>query len=71
MHGRYGKLALNQISDVSITPLGRDAADASFRRHWQGHAAGSRSGGEVQERLTLIRTKGGWKIASEQETPVH
>ena len=71
MHGRYGRLVLNRISDVSITPVGRDAADVSFRRHWQSNATGSPSSGDTQERLTLVHTEDGWKIASEQETPAH
>jgi ketosteroid isomerase-like protein len=69
--GRYGKLAVNRISNMSIIPRGRDFADASFVRHWQSNAAGSGSSGEVEERLTLVRTEVGWKIASEQERPVY
>ena len=71
LRGRHGTLVVNRISNVSIIPRGRDFADASFRRRWQSDTAGSRSGGEVEEQLTLVRTDVGWKITSEQETPVY
>jgi len=71
MRGRYGTLAVNRISNLSIIPRRHDFADASFLRHWQSNAAGSGSSREVEERLTLVRTEAGWKISSEQETPVH
>jgi hypothetical protein len=69
MHGRYGKLAINRISNLSITK-GQDVARADFRRHWESSGRG-RTTGEEQVDMTLVRTQGEWKISSEQADRVY
>ena len=70
MRGRYGKLAVNRISDLRITPQGGDSAVAAFRRHWQ-TTGRKMTTGETRVKMTLVRTPAGWRIASEQETRLY
>ncbi len=68
--GRYGRVAVNRITEVRVIPEGRDEAVATFRRHWE--TAGYRKYAlETGERVRLRRTPSGWKIASEQETRLY
>ncbi|HTS31861.1 MAG TPA: nuclear transport factor 2 family protein [Bryobacteraceae bacterium] len=67
---RYGKPAILRITNLTVTPLAEDRVVASFRKHWQ--TSGPRFfAGEEQERLTFVRTRDAWKIASEEETKVY
>ncbi len=67
---RYGKPAILRISEMKIFPLSQDRAVTSFRKHWQ--TAGPRVfAGEEHERLTFVRFRNSWKIASEEETRVY
>jgi proteasome lid subunit RPN8/RPN11 len=62
---RYGRLDVYRISGLGITPVSDSRAVATFRKHW--HTTGrARSGGEEEERMTLVRNQGGWHISSEQ-----
>jgi hypothetical protein len=70
LRGRYGKLAINRISNLNIRPEGRDSAAVEFRRHWQ-TTGRKMTTGETRVRMTLVRTPSGWRIASEQETRVY
>jgi ketosteroid isomerase-like protein len=64
-HAHYGHLDVFRISDLGITPVSEDRAVATFRKHWRMSGHG-KSGGEEQERMTLVRTDGVWHISSEQ-----
>lgn len=63
---RNGHLDIFRISDLQITPVGDSRAVVTFRKHWQ--TSGYRKfAGEEQDRLSLVRTRGVWQIASEQD----
>jgi ketosteroid isomerase-like protein len=67
---RFGKPAILRISEMRVFPAGQDRAVASFRKHWQ--TAGPKVfAGEEHERLTFVRVRNAWKIASERETRVY
>ena len=67
---RNGKLEIYRLSDIQITPDGDGRAVVSFRQHWQASGR-TKSAGEEQERMTLVRNHGIWQIASEQEQKVY
>jgi hypothetical protein len=66
---RYGKTTVLQVSDIRITPMGDSRASATFRKRWQTSGRHLYSG-ETEERVTLSKHNGVWKISSEQETRV-
>jgi hypothetical protein len=64
---RYGRPDIYRISGIGITPVSETRAVATFRKHWQWRTLGrGRSAGEEDERMTLVRTQGVWRISSEQ-----
>jgi hypothetical protein len=64
---RYGRPEVYRISGLGITPVSDTRAVANFRKHWQWRTPGrGRAAGEEQERMTLVRTEGVWRISSEQ-----
>ncbi len=68
--GRNGRLVIHRISGLSINPAGKDTAIATFTRHWQ-TAGRKKIVGEDQQRMTLVLTDSGWKIAAEEQTRVN
>jgi ketosteroid isomerase-like protein len=69
LRGRYGKFAIHRVADLSITPVNADMAFATFTKHWE-TAGRKKQAGEEQQRMTLVRTGDGWKIAAEEVTRV-
>jgi len=66
---RYGRLDVYRVTGVTITPVSDSRAVATFRKHWHWQASGrGRPAGEEEERMTLVRTDGVWRISSEQAT---
>jgi hypothetical protein len=67
---RYGRFEIYRISGVHLEPDGEGRVTATFRKHWQ--TAGYRKyAGEEEERLTLVRKNGAWKIASEEQEKLY
>ncbi len=64
---RYGRLDVYRISGLSLNPVSESRAVATFRKHWQ-FSGRVKSAGEEEERMTLVRGAGAWKISSEQAT---
>ena len=62
---RYGRLDVYRITSLGITPVGDGRAVATFRKQWK-TSGRTRSAGAEEERLTLVRSQGAWKISSEQ-----
>lgn len=66
---RYGRLDVYRVTGVTITPVNDSRAVVTFRKHWHWQASGrGRPAGEEEERMTLVRTDGVWRISSEQAT---
>ncbi len=64
---RYGRPTEYGISSLGITPVSDTRAVATFRKHWRWRSTGrSRLAGQEEERMTLVRTDGSWRISSEQ-----
>lgn len=64
---RYGHLEIYRISGLGITPVGDTRAVVTFHKHWQWRTSlRARSSGEEDERMTLVRNQGAWRISSEQ-----
>jgi hypothetical protein len=62
---RSSRPGILHISDLAITLVSPVHAIANLRKHWQ--TGGTRGyAGEEQERLTLYKAGGAWKIESEQ-----
>jgi ketosteroid isomerase-like protein len=69
LRGRYGRLAIYRITGLSIAPVSANMAFATVTKHWE--TAGPRKqAGEERQRITLVRTDEGWKIAGEEEPRV-
>jgi len=68
--GHGGKMEVYRLSDVKIVRTGRDELTATFRKHWQTGGA-HKQAGEERDRLTLVRSQGQWKIASEQQQELY
>jgi len=69
VRARYERLDVYRISGLAITPVSDSRAVATFRKHWQWRSVGhARSAGEEEERMTLVRSEGAWRISSEQAT---
>ena len=66
---RYGRLEIYRISGLGITPVSDTRAVATFRKRWK-TSGRSRSAGEEEERMTLVRNRGVWQISSEQTEPL-
>ena len=66
----YGGLEIYRISELKITPVSDARAVATFRKSWR--TSGRRkSAGEEQERMTLVRNQGDWRISSEQQEKIY
>jgi hypothetical protein len=65
---RYGRLDVYRLTGMAITPVSDSRAVATFRKHWQ-VSGRRRSAGEEEERMTLVRADGAWRISSEQAEP--
>jgi uncharacterized protein (TIGR02246 family) len=70
MLSRYPDFHKYDISDVRIERLKDDRAVLTFRKQWDARGRGRFSGSE-QQRLTLIKQSGSWRIVGEEETKVH
>jgi hypothetical protein len=66
---RYGRLEIYRISGLGITPVSDTRAVATFRKRWK-TSGRTRSAGEEEERMTLVRNQGEWQISSEQTEPL-
>jgi hypothetical protein len=66
---RYGRLEIYRISGLGITPVSDTRAVATFRKRWK-TSGRTRSAGEEEERMTLVRNQGAWQISSEQTEPL-
>lgn len=67
VRARYGRPDVYRISSLAIMPVSDSRAVATFRKHWHWRTSGrGRSAGEEEERMTLVRDGGVWRISSEQ-----
>jgi hypothetical protein len=67
VRARYGRPDVYRISGLAIMPVSDSRAVATFRKHWHWRTSGrGRSAGEEEERMTLVRDGGVWRISSEQ-----
>ncbi len=63
-----GVFQIVRLSDIRIVPDGRGRVVASFRKHWQ---TSRMYAGEERDRLTMVKSSGGWQIDSERELQVY
>ena len=70
MLARYPEFHKYDISDVQIESLDDSRAVVTFRKDWDARGRGRFAGSE-QQRLTLRRDDGSWKIVREEETKIH
>jgi len=66
----YGGLDIYRISELKITPVSDARAVATFRKSWR-TSGRHKSAGEEQERMTLVRNQGDWRISSEQQEKIY